>query len=223
MFVMDALYCIIPKDLKLAVTAGITTGDENPNNEPIDSRYSGFIPLQEAYFGQRVRSSFLLGGAGKLKRPLSIPVSRQAPSRFAQTVNGFTNLVFVGSGLNWKPSNLTKTFCVNPNIYVYWQENPSKKFDAATKKQLDYNASTYLGTEFNLFFDYTLMKDLTLQMVSALFVPGTHYKDVKGLPLDAAQRALLDKLDATGFDDDRVPNLGNNLAYTFNASLTFKF
>ena len=203
--------------------AGIATCDENPNNETKDGVYSGFIPLQEVYSGGRVRSTFLLGGAGRLTRPLSAPKSSQAPSKFAQTVNGFSNIVFIGSGLNWEPEDREKPFQVNPNVIAYWQEKPTHKFSAEENRELTCLASTYLGTELNVFAHYMVFKVMKLFAVGSVFFPGTHYRDIKGKPLTSDQQSLLDRLDRTGFSQDRIPNLGDDAAYTFNVGLEFKF
>ena len=112
---------------------------------------------------------------------------------------------------------------INPNVYAFWQEKPSKRFDAATNRQLDIPANTFLGTEINLFIDYYFMKGFKLSFVGSAFFPGRRYKETRGLPLDGNQKALLDRLDRTGFDQDRVPNLGDDAAYTLNISLEFKF
>ncbi len=223
MFVIDGAFWAYKKDLKLAAMAAIATGDQNPNDEAKDGVYSGFIPLQEVYSGSRVRSAFLLGGAGRLNRPLSKPTSNQASSRFAQTVNGFTNLVFIGSGLHWEPVGREKQFKVNPNVIVYWQEKPTNKFDAQTNTELDCFASTYLGTEVSLFAHYMVFKSTKLFLVGSVFFPGTHYRDIKGKPLNSDQQALLDRLDRTGFSLDRIPNLGDDAAYTLNIGLEFRF
>ncbi len=223
MFVIDAAYWAFDRDLRFAVAAGIASGDENPNVETKDGQFSGFISLQEIYAGDLVESAFLLGGAGKLRRPLSVPETNQSPSRFAQTVNGFTNIVYCGMSTKWKPSSWPKKFSIHPNFLAYWQEKPTKKFDALTGQQLSCLASTFLGTELNVFMDYMVLKDLKIFFVGSVFFPGEHYRDIKGKPLTASQQALLDRLDRTGFDDDRIPNLGDDPAYTFNLGLEFKF
>jgi hypothetical protein len=223
MFVVDGGVWAYKRDLLLAATAFITTGDDNPNEETIDATYSAFIPLQEIYSGKRVKSAFLLGGAGKLVRPLSDPATNQTASRFAQNINGFVNLVGCGAAAHWKPSDWEKAFALNPNVLVYWQEKPIKKFDAFLNQELDCLASTYLGVELNIFTYYMVLKDLKLFLVASVFLPGNHYRDIRGKPLNAAQKALLDRLDRTGFDQDRVPNIGNDTAYTFNLGLEFKF
>ena len=112
MFVADAAYSFgDKKEFWVAGAAGITSGDDNPNFTTNDSSYDGFISLQEIYSGKRVRSVFLLGGAGKLKRLLSTPASAdiQAPSTKAQAISGFTNLVFCGTALRWRPSSVNKS------------------------------------------------------------------------------------------------------------------
>lgn len=223
MFVADGAIWAYKHDLKLAAMTGITTGDNNPNDETVDGVYSGFIPLQEIYSGSRVRSAYLLGGAGRLTRPLSAPTSTQTTSRFARTVNGFTNLVFLGAAAHWAPEGREKPYAINPNVIAYWQEKPSNKFDALTNTELDCLASTYLGTELNLFSHVFVNNALKLFFIGSVFFPGTHYHDIKGKPLNAAQQALLDQLDRTGFSEDRIPNIGDDISYTINIGLEFKF
>lgn len=213
MFVADAGYSFCDKDLQLAVAAGVTSGDDNPNFETKDGTYDGFIGLQEVYSGKRVRSVFLLGGAGRLKRLLSTPASTdiQAPSTKAQAISGFTNLVFCGTSLKWKPKSWKKPFEINPNVLALWQE-----------RQIG-SARTFLGVESGLFINYSLLKDLKLFWVSSLFFPGSHYKDRMGTPvLTDEEKAFLESSNPTG-KQDRIPGLGNNVAYTYNVGLIYTF
>lgn len=221
MFVIDALLWLYKKDLYFSATAGVSSGDDNPNEETIDGVYSGFIPLQELYSGKRVRSSFLLGG--KVKRPLAIPEDEQAPSPFASNVSGFTNIVFCGAALNYKPQDVPKQYNINPNLLAFWQQKATKKFDIISGKNSKDDARNFLGIEANVFFNYFLLKDLRLFLVSAVFFPGTHYQDIRGLPLNAAQLAALSELDTTGFTNEQVPNIGTDVAYSFNLGIEFKF
>ena len=214
MFVTDASYSFCDKDLQLAIAAGITAGDNNPNFETKDKNYSGFIGLQEVYSGKRVRSVFLLGGAGKLKRLLSTPASTeiQAPSRKAQAISGFTNLVFCGTSLKWKPKAWKKPFEINPNVLALWQE-----------RQIG-NARTFLGVETGLFINWSLLKDLKLFWVSSMFFPGSHYKDRMGTPVQTQEeKDFVDNENPTGLKQDRITGLGNNVAYTFNLGLIYTF
>src|SRR5205823_3427497 len=52
MFVADAAYWPLVKQLQVAATAGIASGVDNP----LCGSYDGFIGLQEEYAGKRVRS-----------------------------------------------------------------------------------------------------------------------------------------------------------------------
>jgi hypothetical protein len=213
MFVTDAAYSFCDKDLLLAAAAGVTSGDDNPNFETKDDSYDGFIGLQETYSGKRVRSVFLLGGAGRIKRLLSTPSADdiQAPSTKAQGVSGFTNLVFCGTSLKWKPKSWKKPFDINPNVYAFWQEHKIG------------TARTFLGTEANLFINYSLLKDLKFFWVSSMFFPGSHYKDRMGTPvLTLEEQAFLNSENPTG-TQDRIPGLGANVAYTFNLGLIYTF
>lgn len=224
MFVADCGVWLYKKDLMWTLGVGVATGDDNPNKETRDTKYSGFIGLQEVYFGKRVRSAFLLGGAGKVKRPLSAPEdATQLSNPFAPTVSGFTNLVFAGTGLNWKPTNWKKSFSCNPNLLIYWQEKPTPKFDALANKQLPTKASTFLGVEANIFVDYYILKSLKVFFVSSIFFPGSHYRDIRGKPLNKEQSEYLDRLESTGVDVNRIPNIGDNIAFTLNTGLEFRF
>lgn len=211
MFVSDFSYAWLEKTLTVAGTVGVASGDD-VSFETEDGEYSGFIGLQELYSGKRVRSVFTLGGAGKLKRLFSTPTTVQAPSKEARGVSGFTNLIFTGVSLKWKPKKWKKAFELNPNVLSFWQETPIGR------------ARTFLGVEAALFMNYNLFTDLKLFWVSSLFFPGSHYKDRMGTPvLTPAELILADNEDITGFKQDRITKLGNNVAYTFNAGLIYSF
>lgn len=230
MFVADALYKFTDK-FQIAGTVGLATGDENPNrnlNSPLDSEqdrdYGGFIGLQEVYSGKRVKSLFIIG-ANKLVRPLSFPDEEIAPiERFASDTPGFSNLVYVGAGLTWKPvSSSGKACTINPNVISYWQEHPTKKFNRITKKTSVEYASPYLGTEVGLWFNAELIKSLKAFIMTGVFIPGTHYKDIKGKPLNAEQLKMLDQTSDTGFKGVIPPTLSNHLAYVVNWGFEYYF
>jgi hypothetical protein len=223
MFVTDAACWLYKKELQMGVTAGISSGDDNPNLDTKDQQYGGFIPLQEIYSGKRVQSAYLLG-SGKIGRPLSVPQGAQpASSKFAKTVSNFSNLVFWGTGLKWEPSNWKRKLSVRPNALMYWEDFKINKFDVKTKKELNEKASTYLGSEINVFIDYFFFRDIKIFCVSSVFIPGTHFTDIKGRPLDRDQELELDAFDVTGVTGERIPNISDNVAYTFNMGLEFKF
>ncbi len=219
MFVVDGGFWAYKKDLFLAASAWIASGDSNPNEETKDQQYSGFIPLQEVYSGTKVQTAFF----GRITRPLSAPTTNQAPSRFAQVTDGFTNLVSCGFSAKYEPQDVKTPYKIFTNGLAYWQEKPTNKFDAKSGKELDVLASTFLGVELNLFSHWYVVKDLKLFFVGSVFFPGAHFRQIKGKPLDAAQKRQLDRLDRTGFDEDRIPNVGADTAYTFNLGVEYRF
>lgn len=231
MFVIDAAYSFKVCKLKWAVEAGMASGDEDPNkdlNDPNDSRvdgdYKGFIGLQEIYTGGRVKSVFLLGGAGKLPRPLSTPRPGVGIDTEPSTTSSFNNLVYVGTGLDWKPCCAGRYFQVKPNVLAYWQQHRTKAFNIATRQSFENTfARAFLGTEVNCFVDVQLYKDFSMFVVGSVFKPGTHYKDIKGKPLNAEQQRILDRLDKTGYNLDILPLIGTDLAWTINVGMEARF
>ncbi|MDR3646355.1 MAG: hypothetical protein P4L22_02315 [Candidatus Babeliales bacterium] len=230
MFVSDATYKFTDK-FQISATLGLATGDENPNRnlkDPLDSEmdgdYQGFIGLQEVYSGKRVKSLFIIG-SNKLVRPLSFPDVEIAPiERFASDTPGFSNLVYGGLGLTWKPVSSTgKQVNINTNVISYWQEQPTKKFSRTLKRTINELASSYLGTEVSLWFDAKLLKSLKAFIITGVFIPGQHYKDIKGTPLNADQLKILDKVNDTGYKGAIPPILGDHWAYVLNFGLEYNF
>lgn len=231
MFVADLAYNFTPK-LRWAFASGIATGDECPNkqldlNDPIDrdSDFRGFIGLQEQYSGKpnSVRSAFLLSGVSKIPRLLSFPEVIVPGDPFPLSVSRFTNLIFIGSGFYIKCDACSRCWCINPNILSYWQDNATRVFKCIDGKKTPLFASKHLGVELNTFVDTQLFTDLRLYVVFGLFIPGKHYKDVKGHPLNKEQQKFLDTPDSTGIKVQRVPVLGDDKAYFFNAGLEYRF
>ncbi len=230
MIVADGAYWF-NDDLKLAATIGMASGDEDPNQDvddpndsDVDGVYSGFIGLQEIYNGKRVQSVFVIG-PNRIPRPLSFP-SREIPDEdlFASNISGFTNLVYGGVGVEWTTCGCKKEFTLRPNLLAYWQESPTKKFSIEKKMTINQFASKFLGTELNLFLDVKLLKNLKGFFVGGMFVPGQHFKDIKGKPLNADQREILDDLDSTGENNDNSdPILGTNTAWSLNWGFEYQF
>ncbi len=227
MFVADFAWWNESKDIRLGFETGVASGDENPNFTTHDGDYAGFLSIQETYAGRKVRSQFVLGGAGKIKRPLSAPDEislKNVPAEFAVSVNGFTNLVYTGGGVLWTPLATCKKFSFNPNLLFFWEEHATRGFDHKTMKPTNHKASPFLGIEANLFTHYMLLDNLRLFFIGSVFVPGSHYSDIKGIPFSKAQKKELEKAVKAGikgpFD---IPGQGDNTAYTLNLGLEYKF
>lgn len=231
MFVADGIYAFgCDKKIKVAATAGVAAGDinpnqdlKNPNDSNVDGDFKGFIGLQEIYSGRRVQSVFLLGGTGKAPRPLFIPISEEVLDRVPSAVSGFTNLIFTGAALHWYPTYCDRSLALQPNLLLYWQQKSTNKFDIQTGMSSNDLARNFLGTEINTFFDATLFDSCKVYAVGSVFIPGSHYKDIKGTPLNREERTLLDRRDVTGITADKNPLLGDDTAYTINLGIEYRF
>ena len=228
MFIADGSYKIC--DVKISGMIGVATGDEDPNvdlHDPNDTRvdgdYKGFISVQEIYTGDRVESVFLLGGAGRAPRPLSSPSQDTVLDEMPSTISNFTNLIILGTSIDYQPTCFDRYIRIRPNLLFYWQEHATKKFDKATRKSSEELASKFLGTEVNLFFDGQLMPDLVSFFRGSVFIPGSHYRDIRCKPLNPEQRKHLDKADKTGVQLDRLPLLGDDIAWTISLGLQARF
>lgn len=233
MFVADAAYWFCD-NFKWAATVGWATGDEDPNvdlhdanDTDIDENFEGFIGLQEIYTGKRVQSVFIIG-PNRIPRPLSFP-SNNVPEedRFASNVTGFSNLIFVGTGVEYTTCACTKEFTIRPNLLAYWEDSKIRKFSKVLKSTLheDFNgfASKYLGFEANVFVDVKLLNNLKGFFVGGIFVPGTHFKHIEGKPLNADQREILEKIKVIDVENNLLPILGRSPAWSLNWGFEFTF
>lgn len=228
MFITDGAVWLHNKDIRLAAMAGVASGDDNPNYITKDGNYRGFIGLQEIYTGDRVLSAFLLGGAGKVKRFLGVPNINSvevgpSDAPIPTTISGFNNIVLVGASMKWEPKNAGRRFKIHPNVIAYWQENPTRKFDIASRLDTPHAASTYLGTEVNAFSEFWYNDALKFFFIWSVFVPGTHFTHIKGKPTTKEQVKALETFVKKGFPLERIPNVSDDLAFTLNLGLEFKF
>jgi hypothetical protein len=223
MFVADGALFFCNKQIQLAATAGKASGDLDPNTELIDGDFAGFISLQEIYNGKRVRSAFLLSGAGKVQIPLSPSLTVGKAGNFAKLTSGFTNIIFWGAALHYTPKQVKRRIVFNPNMYMYWLDVAGNKFDPIAKKDTDIPARKFLGTEMNLFFDYYMFKDMKLYYVSSIFVPGTYFTDIKGKPFNKRQQDKLNAATIKSCKDTCIPNIGDNAAFTINIGIEYRF
>ncbi len=230
MIVYDMGYYVCKPDVKVCAGFGYASGDANPNRDltfhgdsDINQVYEGFIGLQEAYAGTRVKSAYLLSGQGKIPRPLSFP-TQAVYDPYAVVVNRFTNLVFAGASGYWRPSWSCRKWSFNPNIIAFWTDYSSRFFNEDTgRRSRTRFARNYLGLEVNAFLEAELLQDLKFFTIASIFFPGSHYRDIEGLPLNKAQRFYLDNLDVTGIINDRVPLLGHDTSYFINVGLEYRF
>ena len=241
MAVFDATYWIMPKELGLSAAVGYASGDESPHFDvrkgeafSAQKTYEGFISLQEVYNGSRVESSFFMAGSGKLPRLVSQPDSELLFTEIDQ-VSSFTNLRYVGIGLEYSPKNSPSKLNLQPNVLGFWSDVPVRipllKNETA---KCDRFASMYYGLEVNTLADALLLPDLKIFGKIALFFPGAFYKDYKNSPVNNAQRkylenkAALEKYQKDGGIDPQIilvrePLLGSDTCLAINVGLEYRF
>ncbi len=218
MGVIDAAYNLKPANMTFSAAAGHASGDSNPNLVEGNKTYKGFIGLNENYAGKRVKSVLALG-ARKLQAPLTVdPNSKQIFD------NSFTDLSFVGAGITWRLPKRDLEFSSNALVFFKDQRSLSYVYNsvADTGGFGSKFARRYMGLELNLSFEWKLLQGLSLLGETAVFLPGSFYKDVKGLPLDGSVVTLIDQADSTGFTQ-AVPRLGTDPQVVVGVALQYKF
>ena len=235
MGVIDASYDFHKYRLKIALGFMFASGDMNPHekDQEHDKDYHGFIGLHEIYNGKRVKSA-LLAGERAVRKPFSLeydmyedpkyPVESKA-GYYAKLATSFTDMISIGTGFTWHPKGLN----LNPNVLCFWKDKDSAKYyldtnnvnNSHTSSASD-KASKFLGTEFNIIFDYKLLKDLTFGGVFAVFFPGGFFKDIKGAPYrnDYFRTNVLGKVEGANPADYRI---SDDAAIFTDISLTYKF
>lgn len=231
MFVADASINW-SKKVKLSSALQIASGDENPNKRPLDNTpesisddiYSGFVPFQSIYSGKRVLSLFFLG-SGRVARPLSVPPGGSSKYQLAGVESGFTNLLMLGFGADIESKIFSgRDARFRPNVIFGWQAYATKKYDIDTLSSLDEPADKYLGVEVNLFGEVELYRNLRMFLVTGFFLPGSHFDDIKGIPLNQDNLdALKNPVCGSIFDRNSPPVLSNKVAFLFNVGMIYNF
>ena len=223
------------KPTELSFSAGYSSGDDNPNASLSsngdfikDSRYDGFIGIQEIYSGKKVKSAFLLSGAGGIPRALSIPgseVDSTNPIEYPSKVSRFTNLAFLGTGITTNLNGSIYNFKLNPNLIYYAQATNAKIFDTnlVNKLGIDKLPST-LGVEANLFLEITNKNIDGFKIFGTItsFFPGSYYSTLKQIPLNKKQAAYMvaqEQNRVTKFEN----TLGNNVSLYANIGVEFSY
>lgn len=230
MFVFDLSYYILDPALKISGAIGFASGGPDPNKDlerfkdaHKDSDYDGFIGLQEVYSGTRVKSAFLLNGPAKIPRLLPFP-SDDARHPYPTSVSRFTNIVYIGPSLDWRPKSSARKWSFNPNLLFYFQEYETRFYSKRIRdlKKIDC-ASSFLGAELNIFIESELLEGLKFFAIGAFYFPGQFYKDIKGLPINSAQQKYFDNKDKIGIVNPIVALIGDDVAYFSNIGLEYKF
>lgn len=238
-FVADASYIVCKDVFKVSAAIGVASGDEDPRKKLLLEKkgdrsvdYNGFISLNESYAGKRVTSVLFFNGFGVFPRVIDIGLEGLREDSTVINLTGFTNLVYMGVSADYYYKNTFRKWRVCPNLLFYWQEEPSRIFESKLKKKREGERESrrdeefvhkvgflndFLGTELNVVAEYEVIKDLTFFILSGIFVPGFHFKQIKGMPLNGAQAQFIK--DRKGNE----PLLGDDTAYCFNIGFKYTF
>jgi hypothetical protein len=159
-------------------------------------------------------------------RVLSFPTGRRGTNfqdRFASQVSGFTNIIYYGNALWFERELCGNKWLFNPNVLSFWQQNQTEIFNPETNMRGMEPANRHLGVEINAIIEGELIDDLTFFAVVGVFVPGEHFDDIQGRPLNKDQEQFLDRRDRTGVTTDPVPLLGNDNAWFINTGFEYRF
>lgn len=227
MLVADGGFWLLPKKVMVSFGGGIASGDINPNinladpqDVKTDTVYEGFVPLQEVYTGDRVRSTFVLGGGGDLKRLLPSPNSG---NKIGTVVDAFTNLIFLGFSTRVITDFWGKKVTIQPNILSYRADYAGNKYDILTARTTDEPASNQLGTEINMFSTIEFTDSLKSTFVWIVFLPGQHYRDVKGRPFTADQLKLVEKYYKSRIIPQDLPVIAADTVFGVTWLLSYSF
>jgi hypothetical protein len=189
MGVIDVSYNIENINVKIAAQYLYASGDFDPRDFEETKTFHGFIGLHELYYGKRVISA-VIGGERYITLPASLPPGRKEVDGFrGRAYNGITDMHMLGFGASWYPEGAKKrNFSLNPNVVFYWKQHDSYKYEIDVQDSSNNGTSSterarkFLGTEFNLYAHYQLLKGLTLKGTVAIFIPGSFFHDIKGVP-----------------------------------------
>lgn len=220
MFVTDGSYTFPKSSTIIAATYGFASGDANPNGtgNEYDKTYHGFIGLQEGYAGKKVPSVLVLN-ARAMQRPLTLKPYETA----AGTDQSFTDMHYFGAGLTLCPKyHDPKKISIQSNVLGYIKDQKTYKINESTGAATSDIASNFLGVEWNLRVKQEILKDLYIMGDFAIFMPGDHYDDTKGIRLRSDIFSILDAKDKAAVDSANY-RLGNDPAIFANLALSYKF
>ena len=211
----------------------MATGDHDPRiriallspEQKREVDFNGFVTINDSYTGKRVTSTVFLNGFGGFPRVLDFGIEGLSSTISILNSTGFTNLIYTGFSGEYLYNNHVQRWRLAPNVLFYWQEEPSLRFESKkTAKnsslfaQIPHSVDSFLGTELNLLMDIELVKDVRFFAVGAVFVPGDHFKRMKGVALNSAQSSFI--------KDKTLPReslISDDLAYLFNIGFKYTF
>lgn len=194
---------------------GYASGDKNPNENPIDAVYKGFISINQSFESTKVPSAILLNGA--VRRPMTL-ASDSKPILKDYLEGSFCDLAFAGAGIMYVPAwSQEKQGKLSTNLLVFMNDHQGNKLLPNSnpyelpEKVSSTKASKFLGTEYNFMFEFKPIKNLKLGFTAACFFPGQYYLDIKGARFDDAVTKQLNTLDADAIVKNKYSTSNDNI------------
>ena len=194
--VADVGYQILKDRLKVYAGVGYASGQLDNLEEDVSDfsqegllnrRFHGFFPIQSVYSGNDRLNLFVLLNQGVPRFDLQNPVPTLPNKNYITPIQGtqntlqinaFTNLMYMGGALEWKPEFLgSGDSGVKLNVIYY------RMPVTPTIPGTDLNASNSLGTEINIRQVATIFERVSLCNAAGVLFPGQLYTDMKGSSL----------------------------------------
>lgn len=213
-FIADAAYECIKDRLTVAMDAGYVSGDLDryddvaamSEEQRLNQKYAGFIPLQSIYSGKRVNHLVMLNeGVPRfaVDDPTKDLSSLYTSSKVIGTdtvVNTFTNLAYLGGAVEWKPAFAEDhELAIKPTVIHYWTPSAPNLANGNV-------ASSSLGTAISIEAEAHAWKNLNLEGYFGVMLPGRQYEQLKADSVTIKGHAL-----------------GNDIAFIVNLGMCYKF
>jgi len=122
---------------------------------------------------------------------------------------------------------------LNSNVLHYWQDRATNKYclsvyGSDSSGSLNEKASKWLGLEANLFLEVNWLDNLKGFLATALFIPGQHFDEVIGKPMNASQYLEVARDNGNCdvrycIDNNQYPLLNNKAAFVLNFGFEYTF
>lgn len=193
--VADVGYQILKDRLKVYAGVGYASGELDDLEVDVNSfsqdallnrKFHGFFPIQSVYSGNDRLNLFVLLNQGVPRFDLANPVPTVPNKNYITPIQGtqntlqinaFTNLMYMGGAIEWKPEWLGANSGVKLNVIYY--RMPVTPIIPGTSL----HASSSLGTEINIRQVATIFERVSLCNAAGVLFPGQLYTDMMGTSL----------------------------------------
>lgn len=193
-FLGDIEYSVIPEEFTVALGTGYASGtdffhedmNEMDHDYLMNQAIGGFVPLQSEYVGKRIRHvvMFHQGVPRYSEVKLVNPATNVIQDIEDRTVQGVTNIAFLGMRLGWNvPKYKQHKLIASFNTIAYWSPVVHDEYHLETKKW--YTPSNFMGTEISGEVTGMIFDKIKMQGYCGVLIPGQYYKDNRGMYVSA--------------------------------------